>query len=48
LREGNACVDILDKLGSTNDEKLSIWESAPSDLKELISTDALRVAYPRT
>jgi hypothetical protein len=47
LREENACADFLAKLGSTNDDKLSIWKSPPSDLKKLISTDALRMAYPR-
>ncbi|PNX83362.1 ribonuclease H [Trifolium pratense] len=45
--EGNVCADFLAKLGSTNDDKLSMWESPPNDLKKLISADALRVAYTR-
>jgi hypothetical protein len=40
-------IDFLTKLDSSNDETFLILESTPSDLKELISADALRVAYPR-
>ncbi|MCI12539.1 ribonuclease H protein [Trifolium medium] len=47
LREGNACVDFLAKLGLTNDTKLTVWEAPPNDMKELLSSYTLRVAYPR-
>ncbi|PNX59771.1 ribonuclease H [Trifolium pratense] len=47
LREGNACTDFLTKLGSKNDTKLSIWDSPLEDMKDLLLSNALRVAYPR-
>ncbi|MCI95449.1 hypothetical protein A2U01_0116747, partial [Trifolium medium] len=40
-----ACAYFIAKLGSTNDMKLTMWNSPPNDLKELISSDALSVAY---
>ncbi|XP_045810247.1 uncharacterized protein LOC123904656 [Trifolium pratense] len=47
LREGNACTNFLTKLGSKNDTKLSIWDSPLEDMKDLLLSNALRVAYPR-
>ncbi|PNX76074.1 ribonuclease H, partial [Trifolium pratense] len=47
MRKGNVCADFLAKLGSTNDDKLSMCESPPNDLKKFIAADALRMAYPR-
>jgi hypothetical protein len=42
-REGNTYDNFLAKLGLTNSVKFLMWESPPNDLKELISSDALRV-----
>jgi ribonuclease HI len=47
LREGNFCADFLATLGSANEAKLSIWESPPSNMQNLLLSDALRVPYPR-
>ncbi|GAU27821.1 hypothetical protein TSUD_114010, partial [Trifolium subterraneum] len=40
-------IKIILVLADSHIDKLSIWESPPNDLKELILADALRVAYPR-
>jgi hypothetical protein len=48
LSEGNVCVKFLVKLDSSNDDNLSIYESSPYKLKELISVGILNVAYPIT
>lgn len=47
LREGNASADFLAKLGSTNDNKMKIWNSPPEDLKSLLLSDSTRMLHPR-
>ncbi|MCI22455.1 ribonuclease H protein, partial [Trifolium medium] len=44
---GNSCADFLAKLGSANDAKLSIWESPPLNIHDILLSDALRVPYAR-
>ncbi|GAU46201.1 hypothetical protein TSUD_401610 [Trifolium subterraneum] len=47
LREGNTSSDFLAKFGSTNDDKLTIWEAPSEELKNILLFDALRVLHPR-
>jgi ribonuclease HI len=47
LREGNACADVLAKLGANSDSSLVIIDTAPSDLARPLWDDAWGVEFIR-
>ena len=47
LREGNACADMLAKMGATNDECFTRWTAPPSELSLLLQADAQGVQFLR-
>ncbi|OMO66936.1 hypothetical protein COLO4_30280 [Corchorus olitorius] len=47
LREGNKCADILAKLGATQDQSFTTFNSTPDFLFLAVFADIMGVTYPR-
>jgi len=46
LKEGNQSADFMAKLGAASDIDIVIHSSPPSDLMELLRTDAMGTYFP--
>ena len=47
FREGNFCADALAKRGATQMEEVTLWNSPPSDLHQLLLADCMGVVFNR-